>query len=142
MNAKMQAEMQAERRGTANATAKVTREVPLIQEMLHECCITHGGHSGFSVKPLTGTNYLGYGESSVTVSDIWVNCPYLNECNKNQYEITLHNTDGGRIQLDIDGSSRTLGVDPQFVIDTIKHLITTGYLNSEDIPDDVQGGAP
>jgi len=131
----MMAEM---RMGNAKSTAEVKNNLSRFRKGLAPNILEYSGYWGFSVHVPPGSHYLGYGKRPVPFVTIAVNHSF----NKEQYEIALHNMDGGRIQLDIDGSSRTLGVDPQFVIDTIKHLVTTGYLNSDDIPDDVQGGAP
>lgn len=124
--------------GNSRSTAEVKNNLSWFRKGLTPYILEYSGYWHFLVRVPTGSYYLGDGKRPVPFDTIVVNHSFEIE----QYEIALHYMDGGRIQLDIDGSSRNLGVDPQFVIDTIKHLITTGYLNSEDIPDDVQGGAP
>lgn len=120
--------------GNAKSTAKVKNNLPRFRKGLAPYTLDYSGHWGFSVPVPTGSHYLGYGKRPVPFATIAVNHSF----NKELYEIFLCNTDGDPIQLDMWGSNHNLSNDPEQVIDTIKHLMATGYL----VPDDVQGGAP
>ena len=133
----------------AACSPALSRYIPFFREELGFLEVTHNALDTFFTVSYSGC----YGPSKTPCQTIKVHLiAYASPTSDKPgyFEISLHDSENNAIFMaegdspfSLDGGfSRTTSGYPPHVIDTIQHLMSTGYLTREGIPDDVPGSAP
>tara|TARA_B110000211_G_scaffold30222_1_gene30700 strand:- start:13057 stop:13557 length:501 start_codon:yes stop_codon:yes gene_type:complete len=133
----------------ADCRHALSRLMPFFREELGFLEVTHNALDTFFTVSYSGC----YGPSKTPCQTIKVHLiAYASPTSDKPgyFEISLHDSENkaifmaeGYSPFSLDGGfSRTTSGYPPHVIDTIQHLMSTGYLTREGIPDDVPGSAP